>query len=60
MAYIPSRIRCGWKQRFRHYVGLGRTASRLARLCRDFPFATLSESLGGFCPAARHLRRLAA
>ena len=54
------RIRCGWKQRFRHYVGLQRTASRLAKLCRDFPLSTLSDSLAGFCPAARMSRRLAA
>ncbi|MBY0233054.1 MAG: DUF3473 domain-containing protein [Gemmataceae bacterium] len=54
------RVSCGWKQRFRHYVGLRRTASRLAKLCRDFPFGTLSESLAGFCPSARPKRRLAA
>jgi hypothetical protein len=54
------RISCGLMQRFRHYVGLHRTGPRLAKLCRDFPLTTLSESLAAFEPSARAPRRVAA
>jgi polysaccharide deacetylase family protein (PEP-CTERM system associated) len=39
------RLRPGALRAFRHYVGLGRTERRLARLLRDFRFGTLSEAL---------------
>jgi hypothetical protein len=46
------RIACGWKQRFRHYVGLEKTESRLAQMLREFRFGTLRESLVAWQPAA--------
>jgi polysaccharide deacetylase family protein (PEP-CTERM system associated) len=47
------RIACGWKQRFRHYVGLKHTETRLGHLLHDFRFGTLSEALIAYNPAAR-------
>jgi len=45
------RIRAGFRARFRHYTGLGRTASRLRSLSRDFYFAPMSEALPEHLPA---------
>lgn len=44
------RIHAAWSRRFRHYVNLRRTESRLVRLLRDFAFGTLSESLASYRP----------
>jgi len=35
----------GWRTRFRHYVGLRKTAPRFVRLLKEFPFGTLLEAL---------------
>jgi polysaccharide deacetylase family protein (PEP-CTERM system associated) len=35
-----------WRHRFRHYVNLDRTGSKLARLLRDIPFARVRDVLG--------------
>jgi polysaccharide deacetylase family protein (PEP-CTERM system associated) len=43
------RLRPGPLRAFRHYVGLGRTEGRLARLLRDFALAPLSEALARWC-----------
>jgi hypothetical protein len=34
-----------WHLRFRHYVGLGREAAKLARLLAEFRFGTAREVL---------------
>jgi len=47
------RLACGWKQRFRHYVGLDKTEQRLKQLLRDFRFGTLREALMAWQPAAQ-------
>src|SRR5262249_10274859 len=52
-------IKAGWARRFRHYVGLRRTAGRLAALLRDFAFGTLTESLDRHRDAAAPLRQAA-
>jgi polysaccharide deacetylase family protein (PEP-CTERM system associated) len=46
------RITCGWRQRFRHYVGLEKTESRLAQMLTEFRFDTLREALEAWQPAA--------
>jgi polysaccharide deacetylase family protein (PEP-CTERM system associated) len=50
------RLAPGRMAAFRHYVGLRRTAARLARLLRDFRFGPLSESLAAW----RHVSAVAA
>ncbi|MFQ3592593.1 MAG: DUF3473 domain-containing protein, partial [Gemmataceae bacterium] len=45
------RLLCGWKQRFRHYVGLAKTEGRLAQMLREFRFGTLREALVAWQPA---------
>jgi polysaccharide deacetylase family protein (PEP-CTERM system associated) len=49
------RMRPGPMRAFRHYVGLRRTETRLARLLNDFRFATMSESLGEWLSVPRAL-----
>jgi polysaccharide deacetylase family protein (PEP-CTERM system associated) len=44
----PRQRGLGWGRRFRHYVGLRRTARRLDRLLSDFRFGTLSESFTAY------------
>jgi hypothetical protein len=39
------RFNPGFFRGFRHYVGLGKTESRLSRLLNDFPFGTLTQAL---------------
>ena len=39
------RVRFDWKARFTHYVNLGSTEPKLARLLREFRFAPLGEVL---------------
>ena len=46
------RVTCGWKQRFRHYVGLEKTEGRLAQMLTEFRFGTLREALVAWQPAA--------
>jgi len=41
------RIAAPWRTRWRHYVGLGRTADKLASLLRTWHFGTLSEAWPG-------------
>jgi polysaccharide deacetylase family protein (PEP-CTERM system associated) len=53
------RVKAGWAKHFRHYVGLRRTADRLAALLRDFAFGTLTESLGRHRDDAAPLRQAA-
>lgn len=45
------RVAAPLARRFRHYVNLGRTESRLVRLLRDFPFGTVTDALRAFDPA---------
>jgi polysaccharide deacetylase family protein (PEP-CTERM system associated) len=52
------RLNPGWARAFRHYVGLRRTAGRLARLLRDFRFGTLTDALAPY--HERTLTRVAA
>ena len=47
------RIEASLGRRFRHYVNLARTESRLERRRADFPLGTLTESLLAFDPSAR-------
>jgi polysaccharide deacetylase family protein (PEP-CTERM system associated) len=45
------RVRASWQARFRHYVNLHRTETRLHRLCAEFAVAPLAEVLGLAAPA---------
>jgi polysaccharide deacetylase family protein (PEP-CTERM system associated) len=52
------RLPGGFLKRFRHYVGLGRTERRLARLVRDFRLGTMGDVIqqaGGKLPAVQPL-----
>ena len=44
--YGQPRIQLPWSLRVRHYWGLEKTAGKLERLCRDFPFTSIQEALG--------------
>lgn len=41
------RVDAPWNKRFRHYVGLKRSLTRLERLARRWPFGTMREVLAG-------------
>ncbi|WP_036186332.1 XrtA system polysaccharide deacetylase [Marinimicrobium agarilyticum] len=42
----PRIPNASWFSRFRHYTNLHRCLPRLERMIKDFPFGTMSESLG--------------
>lgn len=50
------RVRVGLASRFRHYLNLHRTESRIKQLLSDFPFGTISDSLG-ITPGATELQK---
>jgi polysaccharide deacetylase family protein (PEP-CTERM system associated) len=41
----PRMTRASWKSRFRHYVNLDKTESRLQKLMRDFHFVSLKNAV---------------
>ena len=47
------RIEASAGRRFRHYVNLAKTETRLARMIADFPLGTITQSLLAFDPSAR-------
>lgn len=50
---LQPRLPVPFTKAFRHYVNLGRTAKRFRQLLTDFPFDTLTESLGHGLPSVR-------
>jgi polysaccharide deacetylase family protein (PEP-CTERM system associated) len=56
--FDPDQPRIGglsWRTRFRHYVGLRKTAERFGRLLKEFRFGTLTQALDGL-PALADFR----
>jgi polysaccharide deacetylase family protein (PEP-CTERM system associated) len=52
------RIRGGWLSRFRHYVNLQKTESRLTSLLRDFRFGTLRSLMERMTEDQRETNRI--
>ena len=48
------RVRTNFRSRFRHYLNLDKTESRLHRLFEDFEFAPVRQVLTGLMPLQRH------
>lgn len=49
----PRVADAGWKSRFRHYLNLGKTEPRLAKLLEAFPFGRMDEVFAAPLAAAR-------